>query len=330
MSLPYTLMYALTELIFNLSIIYQVAFAVFLYQGDQEALLADAGYVAVEQELSGIEMPMAGAYALIDEAESRFGSPASFVRFYNYGDENAVLEIRADDGEQFADRTELYYALKDGTPIAGMNAQQDNAVRGGLDVVAALHFGSFAGLDLRILYFVLGMGVAGMIVAGNLLWIDKRRKQRDVGPGTIRFFNCLTVGACCGTVVATAAIFLAERIMPLGLADRGDWIGRIFLIVLALFVTAASVLRDKRKLLRVGLLASAAVMAATVAADWWMHGGQMRALWSQGYRAIIGVEIGLLAAAALCVWIAWLLRRRPVPTGRSHAPGSFTSRTRAV
>ena len=50
MSLPFTLMYAISGLIFNLVIIYQIAFAVFLYKGDQQALLADAGVNNVKVE----------------------------------------------------------------------------------------------------------------------------------------------------------------------------------------------------------------------------------------------------------------------------------------
>lgn len=330
MSLPFTLMYAVTGLIFNLSIVYQIAFAVFLYQGNSQALLADAGYAEITREPRGVPMDMSASWQFVSRLEADIGRPIGLVRFYNYGDENAVLEIRADDDERFADRTQLYYTLKDRTPIVGMNAQQDNAVRQGLDAVAALHFGSFAGLDVRILYFVLGMGVAGMIVVGNLLWIDKRRKQRNVGPGTIRFFSRLTLGGCCGTVVATAAVFLAERVLPLGLAARGDWIGRIFFVVLALFIAAAYVLGDGRKLLRAGLLVAAALAVSTVAADWLMYGGRMGGLWSQGYEAIVGVEVGLLAAAALCVWIVRMLRAGRRPADARTATRSKLSRDSRV
>ena len=44
----------------------------------------------------------------------------------------------------------------------------------------ALHFGHFAGVDLRILYFLLGLAVCAMIVVGNMLWLNKYSKKKTM------------------------------------------------------------------------------------------------------------------------------------------------------
>lgn len=318
MSLPFTLMYALTGLIFNLVIIFQIAFAVFLYQGDQEALLADAGYTSVRQELSGRTLDMSIAYELLARLENDYGYPVEMLRFYNYGDDNAVIQVSGRRPGHFSQGFERYIRLRDAALLDSSLPGENNALRKGVDVLAALHFGDFAGLDLRMLYFLLGLGVCGMIVAGNLLWIDKRALQQNVTPRAISLVGNMTLGGCAATLVATAAAFLAERTLPLGLdAARGDWVGRLFGFAWLLSALPALVIGDKRRYLRISLYMSAVLMGLTIAADWLLYGDAMGHLWHLGYYSIVGVEIGLLLIIALCLWIAWRLspgQRRARPS----------------
>ncbi|MCW8125410.1 PepSY-associated TM helix domain-containing protein [Microbulbifer halophilus] len=304
-SLPFGLMFAITGLVFNLSIIYQLAFAVFLYDSDQNALLEDAGLTIIEEKPGGKALDMTRAFDHVAEVERQHGEPVEMLRFYNYGDENAVVQIRARDPDGFAQRYEQFYHVGDGSLISQTDAQNNNAVRRGLDVMSGLHFGHFAGVDLRILYFLLGMGVAGMILVGNLLWLDKRALQKNVGPRGIGLVANLTLGGCGGVVLATAAAFLAERLMPLGLEARGDWLARIFAIGLGLSGVLAFVVANKRQFLRLSLWITAALSVMTVIADWALFGGEF----GQHWPTMIGVETGLLVVAGLSLWIAGVLRR---------------------
>lgn len=303
MSLPFGLMYAITGLIFNLAIIYQIAFAVFLYDSDQNALLEDAGYTIIEQKPSGRPLDMTPAFEHIARVERNHGEPVEMLRFHNYGDENAVVQLFARDPQHFAQRFEQFYRVNDDSLISQTDAENNNAVRKGLDVIASLHFGSFAGVDLRILYFLLGMAIAGMILVGNLLWLDKRALQKNVGPRGIGLVANLTLGGCGGVVVATAAAFLAERLMPLGLEGRGDWLARIFAAGLLLSTALAFAVANKRQYLRIALWITSAMLMLTVAADWLLFADAMGA-----YRpTMIGVEVGLLIAAGVSLWIARVL-----------------------
>lgn len=304
-SLPFGLMFAITGLVFNLSIIYQLAFAVFLYDSDQSALLEDAGFTIIEEQPGGKALDMAPAFDHAAEVQRQHGAPIEMLRFHNYGDENAVVQILARDPNGFAQRYEQFYRVADGSLISQTDAQNNNAVRRGLDVIASLHFGHFAGVDLRILYFLLGMGVAGMILVGNLLWLDKRALQKNVGPRGIGLVANLTLGGCGGVVLATAAAFLAERLLPLGLEARGDWMARTFAIALGISVIAAFAVANKRQFLRLILWITTALLVATVAADWTLFGGDFGEHWP----AVVGVETGLLVAAGLSLWIARVLGR---------------------
>jgi len=305
MSLPFGLMYAISGLILNLAIVYQIAFAVFLYDGDRKALLEDAGYTTITEKPAGKPMDMSAAYAQIAALEARNGYPVELLRFYNYGDENAVVRILGSDPEHFAQHFEQFYRLRDGKVLSEMSAGQQNAMRKGRDVIMTLHFGNFAGVDLRILYFLLGLAVAGMILVGNLLWLDKRTLQKNVGPRGITLVANLTLGGCAGVVVATAAAFLAERVMPLGLEARGDWLARLFAIALGLSAILAFAIPNKRQFLRTALWITSALLVLTVVADWGLFASDMGKLWP----AVIGVETALLIAAGASLWIAKLLGR---------------------
>lgn len=313
MSLPFGLMYALTGVIFNISIVFQIAFALFLYQGDQNAMLKDAGYTIVSEKPSGKPLDMQPAFDYARSIEQQTGAPIAMLRFYNYGDENAVMQTYAVDDSRFAQTVEYFYQVRDGSLVGQADAEHRNAVRTGLNAMASLHFGSFAGVDLRILFLLLGLAVAGMIVVGNLMWLDKRALQRNVSPRAISFVASLTLGGCAGVVLATAGGFLAERVMPLALTARGDWLAYIFAALLAATTAGAFGVSDKRQFLRISLWATAALFAATVIADWVLFGARMGELWEDGVHQVMGVQAGLLVGAITCVWIAKLLGKAAGP-----------------
>lgn len=307
MSLPFGLMYAVTGVIFNISIIYQIAFALFLYQGDQNAMLEDAGYTMITEKPAGEALDMQPAFDHARSLERQTGAAVTMLRFYNYGDRNAVMQTYAADETRFAQTNEQYYQVRDGNLLSRRDSEHPNAVRSGLDVIAGLHFGNFAGIDLRILYLLLGLAVAAMILVGNLLWLDKRALQKNVGPRGIGLVANLTLGGCGGVVLATAAAFLAERLMPLGLEGRGDWLARIFAAGLLLSAIGAFVVANKRLFLRILLWITSALLAVTVIADWALFAGD----WGGYGSVVIGVQLALLIAAGVGLWIARLLGRTP-------------------
>lgn len=319
MSLPFSLMFALTGLIFNLSLVFQIAIALALYQGDIGTLLEDAGYPVIEEVVAGEPMDMSAAWQTISDLETEYDTRFSLMRFHHYGDQNGILEVYWQDETRFIQGQERYFRLSDGQAISE-NVRGNNVMRQGLEVVAALHFGTFAGFELRFLYFALGMGVAAMIVVGNLMWLDKRRKQATTG--THRFISGMTLGGCMGTVVATSVIFLAERILPLDWVDRGEWIGRLFATSLLFYVIACCLSPQPRQMIRYGLFSSGALALLTIIAGWVLYGSTQLPLWQDGYRAVIGVDSGLLAYAVLAFWVARVLSTRRIQGLAKTAPSA--------
>ncbi len=82
-----------------------------------------------------------------------------------------------------------------------------------LSSLFALHFGSYGGDTVRVLYLLLGLSGALLFYTGNLLWIEtrtKRARQPQDGvamerPRHVRIVSALTLGVCLGCAAALPA-----------------------------------------------------------------------------------------------------------------------------
>ncbi|MBB3175116.1 putative iron-regulated membrane protein [Endobacter medicaginis] len=107
-----------------------------------------------------------------------------------------------------------------------------------ITVFFALHFGSFGGTPVRVLYLLLGLGGAALFYGGNRLWVvaRRRREQRDGrvrdSLGT-RLLDRLTPGWSFGCVGGCSAVLCAAPLV----ADNGS--GSVFAALFYGVFTAA-------------------------------------------------------------------------------------------
>ncbi|MBL4631113.1 MAG: PepSY domain-containing protein [Paraglaciecola sp.] len=308
-SLPFTVMYAMTGLIFNLVIIYQITFAVALYQGDQQALLKDAGFRTLEPEWLDKPLKMNNIDELINQFATELGHPPKLVRMYNYGDQSAIAHFRGKATTSFPQYFETAIALNSQNVLFKDNIQNHNELRHGTDVLSELHFGSFAGLDLRIIYFLLGLAVCVLIVTGNLLWIEKRQKNRNGSQRSVMVMTKLTLASTLGVVIACCAAFLAERILPVSWEQRSQFMIYAFLIAL-LASSVATLVPKKQTLLVGGLFLSCAILVTTILCDWLLFSENLMALWATKNMTVFAVQIGILLVALLFAICAYSVHCR--------------------
>ncbi|MGX9460256.1 PepSY-associated TM helix domain-containing protein [Shewanella sp. A14] len=302
MTLPFTLMYALSGLILNLAIVFQLAFVVFIYQGDRQALFNDAGFNRTTEPRSETPLDMNNAFNLIEQTKQQANFELRNVIFHHYGADNALVQVRGTDTVNFAQRDEVTYRVQDGTAMNKVDADNYNVFRKGRDVLVSLHFSNFAGLDIRILYFILAMAISAMIVTGNMLWLDKRSTQRQSSPRSIAIVTAMTIGGCGGIIVATAVGFLCERLLPATISGRSEWLVGCFVAsLLAVMLYSLRVTDIKRHISKLLLLTSG-ILVITIVADWLLFSKQIIALWQNGYHGVIGVQIGMILVTFVCLW----------------------------
>ncbi|WP_350432282.1 PepSY-associated TM helix domain-containing protein [Shewanella sp. H8] len=304
MTIPFTLMYALSGLILNLAIVFQLAFVVFIYQGDRQALFNDAGFNRTTELRSETPLDMDNAFNLIEQTQQKPNFELRNIIFHHYGAENALVQVRGTDTASFAQRDEVTYRVQDGSVINKVNADNYNVFRQGRDVLVSLHFSNFAGVDIRILYFILAMAISAMIVAGNMLWLDKRRVQRQSSPRSIAIVTAMTIGGCGGIIVATAVGFLCERLLPATLYGRSEWLVGCFVASLLAVMLFSLKVNDIKRHISKLLLLTSSILIITIVADWLLFPEQILALWQNGYHGVIGVQIGMGLMVAVCIFTA--------------------------
>jgi len=310
MTLPFTLMYAISGLIFNLVIIYQIAFALVLYKGDQQALLADAGYVELKPKWQDKAWQNPAIDQVFAEISSRENHQPVYVRMYNYGDESAVLQVGGDMTQQIGGQFDIATELATMQETALNDPINTNMVRKGLQVVANLHFGDYAGYDLRLLYFLLGLSVCVLIVAGNLLWIDKHFKHREENAKGKIIAEKYTLISTAGMIFALAVAFVLERTLAVDMSGRDQVLEYGF--GLALLCTTVFVIgcKNAKACLANLLKASAIVVLLLVCYDLFNLSGKIKTLALNGHTQALWTDIALVLLSALGFYIAGYLQKK--------------------
>lgn len=308
-SLPFTLMYALSGLIFNLVIIYQIAFALILYKGDQDALLDDAGVRSVQVEWQDKPRKFSHIDQIVERYQQEFDQIPTVVRMYNYGDESAVIHLIGRINNMFAQRFDVAINLNDNTVVFKDDAITHSEVRHGTDTLSELHFGGFAGFDLRLVYFILGIAVCALIVTGNLLWIEKREKNLKSSQRSVNILTKLTLVSTLGFGVACCFAFLAERLTPLSMVNRADLV--IYTFVASLLIhLIVTLFTCKEKIMVGSLILASCLLLLTLVCDWLLYQENLIQLWHGGELSVFGVQLGVVLVAALFSYIAYKLSNR--------------------
>lgn len=164
------------------------------------------------------------------------------------------------------------------------------------------HFGRFGGVFVRFAFSVLAWLVCAMIVAGQVIWIERPASRK--WPRLQKIVGRLTVGGCCGLVLACALYFVLSRVVPMGVENRADllwngflgiWIG---LIALAIFVRSRS-----SKLAGFYLLGSSPLFLLIVLYDWLapQGSGPMPASLFEVHILLATLGLGSLGLAAFAL-----------------------------
>ncbi|RXJ74821.1 hypothetical protein CS022_00955 [Veronia nyctiphanis] len=311
MGLPFHIMYAFTGLVFNLVIVYQISYAVLLYQGDQERLLQAAGFNEPHIEESGNALPMSGLNALVEKAKADIGNqPFRRIVIEHFGDTSAVAIFQNRSVDHFSTQAEVHYRFSDQSQTYITHDNYDNAVRSGLQVIASLHFGDFAGYGLRIAFFLFGIATCYIIITGNLMWVEKRAKQRNYSQRGLNFVRRLTVGGFIGVVLATSVGFLAARLLSADLPERAQYLEQLVYFTWILSVIFAQVMKKSGVAASVLLYLSGSCFIATLVADWTLVGIEISQLVMLGHVDILIVEALLITLGVTAIITARYVRKQ--------------------
>lgn len=231
MALPFHLMITYSGLLFFMLTVFPVI-AVATYGTNGEAIRAAINEVFprpnIEREATGKAMPLASLKPMLETAEARWGKDQVwFVGIENPGDENALVTFRR-HRHNLVSNNEIYDRLifdgvtgelltkEPSTPFSGLVTTHRTMLN--------IHMGLYAGPALRWLYFLTGLLGTAMIGTGMLLWTSKRRQKQEKSPEGVKrslvVIERLNAGTIAGLLVAVAAYFWANRLLPIELEQR--------------------------------------------------------------------------------------------------------------
>lgn len=214
--LPFHLMIAFTGAL-TLSNLIMPWGALSIFHGDRVALGAALYPGAVTRPALGRPAPLAPVGPMMKEAKQRLGGELLGVNVFNPGDAAAVVTVtRAEDERIGIQAATLSFDGPSGRLLAAHDEKRAGLVA--YNFMYALHTARFAPPWIRWLYFISGLALTAMIGAGLLLWTAKRKVRRH-GFGFL-LVDRLNLGFVAGTPIAFAAFFLANRLLPLTLANR--------------------------------------------------------------------------------------------------------------
>ena len=226
LALPFHLMITYTGLV-TLMFMYMPAPKQALYGGDQKTWLKDA-YPQTARKVtpSGQLAPLTDLAPLLAQASTRWhgAAPGRIVIDYP-GDASATIALARQAGLSFSniEPTVLFQgasgqllAATDYDAITPSEARR---------AMYGLHLGRFADPLLRALFFLCGLAGCAMVATGAVLWGVRTRAQAvkagRIGFG-LRLVDALNIGAIACLPIAFAAFFWANRLLPVGMAQRAD------------------------------------------------------------------------------------------------------------
>ena len=328
MALPFFLMITYSGLVFFL-FTYMPAGREALYGSGQEA--SKAFYdelLARDEKHAAIKRPTADVSALVRQAHEAWGPGqiASIVIERHEGGPPELVIARVPNTElDFRSVPRLHFHAETGAPLPE-EPRVGGSARLTQSVMLNLHEGLFVGIWGRWLYLVAGLLGCVMIATGLVLWTVKRRRhhlasgREDLEQAGVRLVEVLNVATIAGLSLAVAAYFWANRLLPVGMAERADWEFHALFAVWAgaLFFALARPLARAWIELLWATCAAYALIPVLNALTTDRHLGQALAA---GDWVFAGFELTMLGLAALFAIMALKVQKRlkpgrPAPSSR--------------
>ncbi|AWN38158.1 PepSY-associated TM helix domain-containing protein [Methylobacterium radiodurans] len=228
LGLPFHLMIAYTGLTL-LATLYMPWGVRTAYKGDEIRYFVEAGLMPELRWATGKPGTLTPLGPVVAASVARGGEAPEGLSVWNPGDAAAtVVAIFEEPHGLSHHHPQIAFDGQTGAVLGQTGAV--GAATGTGTVMAGLHMGHFAGPALRVLLFLCGLMGAATVATGLVLWAVARAPKGAAPTGFgLRLVRALNLGTIAGLPAGIAAYFLANRLLPVGLAERASWeIGAFF------------------------------------------------------------------------------------------------------
>ncbi|MDQ8003071.1 MAG: PepSY-associated TM helix domain-containing protein [Pseudomonadota bacterium] len=319
LALPYHLMITYTGLV-TLMFMYMpwAGQAAYKDHGGQQAMFGEV-FNAVQgrdAKAAGQRAAMVDFAPLMAQASAQWqGAPVGRVVVNLPNDANASVSFERKEGRDLSsEQPTVRFDAITGERVASTLDQAPQAALETRGVLYGLHIGRFSNPLLRGLFFLSGLAGCVMVATGLLLWAVKERQKYAkvlkhggrIGLG-LRLVDGLNLATIAGLPIAFASFLWANRLVPVGIAQRPAVEIQCFFIAWAV-AAVLGLLRPTRRMwqlqLGVGALLFAGVPLVNAVAT---PGSSLAVTLPAGLWPVAGLDlvcVGLGAALALAAWYA--------------------------
>jgi uncharacterized iron-regulated membrane protein len=283
--------------------------------------VAEAARKGLPHEPAHEAAPLASVDAMVAEAKKRWAArgmagEVGYLYMDHIGDKNGYVSLFRAGSDQVALVGQgVHFEAATGKVIR--EDPVPNAVNSVNEYLTGLHLQHFRHWMLRWLYVLGGLAGCVCIATGFIFFVEKRKKQHAAkGIAGSRIVDALGVTTVTGMVIAAISVLLANRLLPVGLPQRGDWEEYLFwgawtiALAHALWRTAPVAQARLAPAWREQSLAIAALAVAAVLANWATTGDHLLKTIPAGYWPVAGLDLALLATSGLALLAAARLRQR--------------------
>ncbi|MFT4179095.1 MAG: PepSY-associated TM helix domain-containing protein [Thermomonas sp.] len=314
LSLPFHVVFAWSGAVLCIGFILLAPFQFLVYDNKLLTILEHDLEASAHVQPAGVRAPMLPLADVLRRAKLELPElePDSFG-FHDPGDANAQVAVFGHaDQRRLASAAAVVLDAASGKFVAKVEPTQYTPGRAFLNSLTALHFGNFGHYAVKWLYFLLGLAGAFLFYGGNLLWIEARRKRRQVEqPFKTRVMAALTLGVCLGCMAGVSATLLAGAWLP------EAWVSRSYFVVFFASILWACIrppARAGHELLWLCALLTAAIPFAA----WLGNGEHLFAAFARGHWHRFFVD----ATALLMALAFWWMARATLRRGRKGDPNS--------
>jgi len=309
--LPFHLMITYSSLVIFMTMVMPASILA-AYEGDERVFFDEVFPASSTPEPAGKPAQLTALASLLEQAHERWsGGGVGRLTVNNPGDANASVVLVRDGVDRVVHDFGSALTFNGVTgQILGTTPERPLplAIAGAF---YGLHMGHFAGPVLRWLYFICGLAGTAMIGTGLVIWLGKRQLKHAksaVMPFELRLVEVLNIASMSGLLVAVAAFFCANRLLPLDMAGRADWEVNSFFIAWGLSVLHAMVRRGRAawvdQLVLAALLFCAVPLLNAMTTPY--HLGATLIL---GDWAMAGFDLTCLGSGVFLAWAAWKMQR---------------------
>ncbi|MEM7120382.1 MAG: PepSY-associated TM helix domain-containing protein [Pseudomonadota bacterium] len=327
MALPYHILITYTGIV-PLLFLYMPWGVDVAYSGDRSAFLQDSGVVTTDAtDASGQAAPLAALAPMLAAASRLWdGGQAGRIVIDHPDDAASRVIVYRSGTETLSHRAEgVVFNGSDGELVDAQMARS-TATRFAL-FFYGLHLGRFAEPVLRGLLFLSGLAGTGVVATGLILWSVARRRRtiaegRAPGFG-LRTVDKLNLAAILGLPAGIAALFWANRLLPLDMASRADREVECFFLAW-LVVAVVLMLRPLNRAWIDGLWLNAALFGLLPALNAVTTNRHLADAIATGSWQRAGFDLTVLGFGVAFASTAWTLNRKVRPTAAANLPRPAT------